>query len=171
MADGELFVRIAGRHVQGGIARSVGSAFVRVNLRVGFLIVLLSLTACSKPPAAEPAEATKPNDLERIPAADSSKYPALSNMKDWQNPYLVVRDDGIGLVDLSNREIHVLKPEEVPAELVSLPSSAWPYGRVVLVTQAAPKNASDQTKEELRKNRGLLLGTLRQLDVEVRESP
>jgi len=55
--------------------------------------------------------------------------------------------------------------------LVSLPSSAWPYGRVVLVTQAVPKNASDETKEELRKNRGLLLGTLKQLDVEVRESP
>lgn len=167
-------MRIAGRHIhiQGGVARSVGSALARVNLRVGFLIVLVLLTACSKPRRPpEPAEATKPTDLERIPAADSSKYPTLSNMKDWQNPYLVVRDDGIGLVDLSNREIHVLKPEEVPAELVSLPLSAWPYGRVVLVTQAAPKNASDQTKEELRKNRGLLLGTLRELDVEVHESP
>jgi hypothetical protein len=171
MADGELFVLIAGRHVQGGVARSVGSALGQVNLRVGLLIVLVLLTACSKPRPAEPAEATKPTDLERIPAADSSKYPTLSNLKDWQNPYLVVRDDGIGLVDLSNREIHVLKPEEVPAELVSLPLSAWPYGRVVLVTQAAPKNASDQTKEELRKNRGLLLGTLRELDVEVHESP
>jgi hypothetical protein len=171
MADGELFVRIAGRHVQGEIARSVVSALVRVNLRVGFLIVLVLLTACSKPRPAEPFQTTKPTDLERIPTADSSKYPTLSNMKDWQNPYLVVRDDGIGLVDLSNREIHVLKPEEVPAELVSLPLSAWPYGRVVLVTQAAPKNASDQTKEELRKNRGLLLGTLRELDVEVHESP
>jgi hypothetical protein len=164
-------VPIAGRHAQGGVARSVVSALVRVNLRVGFLIFLVLLTACSKPRPAEPAEEAKPTDLERIPAADSSKYPALSNMKDWQNPYLIVRDDGIGLVDLSNREIHVLKPEEVPAELVSLPSTAWPYGRVVLVTQATPKNTSDQTKEELRKNRGLLLGTLRQLDVEVRESP
>jgi hypothetical protein len=171
MTDGELFVRVAGRHIHGGIARSVGSAMVRVHLRVGLLSILVLLTACSKPRPVEPEQAAKPTDLERIPAADSSKYPALSNMKDWQNPYLVVRDDGIGLVDLSNREIHVLKPEEVPAELVSLPSSAWPYGRVVLVTQAAPKNASDQTKEELRKNRGLLLGTLRALDVEVRESP
>ena len=171
MADGELFVRIAGRHVQERVARSVVSAMVRANLLVGFSIVLVLLTGCSKPRPAEPAEASKPTDLERIPTADSSKYPALSNMKDWQNPYLVVRDDGIGLVDLSNHEIHVLKPEEVPAELVSLPLSAWPYGRVVLVTQAAPKNASDQTKEELRKNRGLLLGTLRELDVEVHELP
>lgn len=153
------------------ITRYSVAGLVRSKVSVGVLVFLVLLTACSKPPQPEPAEATKSTDLERIPAADSSKYPKLSNMKDWQNPYLVVRDDGIGFVDLSNREIHVLKPEEVSAELVSLPSTAWPYGRVVLVTQAVPKSASDQTKEELRKNRGLLLGTLRELDVEVHESP
>jgi hypothetical protein len=171
MANGELFVRLARRHIQKDVARYFLSGFVRADLRVVVPVFLVLLTACSKPRQPEPAEATKLTDLERIPPADSSKYPTLSNMKDWQNPYLVVRDDGIGLVDLSNREIHVLKPEEVPAELVSLPSSAWPYGRVVLITEAVPKNASDQTKEELRKNRGLLLGTLKQFDVEVHESP
>ena len=30
----------------------------------------------------------------------------VSNMAHWQNPYFVVREDGIGFVDLSNREIH-----------------------------------------------------------------
>jgi hypothetical protein len=92
-------------------------------------------------------------------------------MTGWKNPYLVVREDGIGYVDLSNREIHILKPEEVPAELASLASSAWPYGRVVLVAQAVPKNPTDQTKAELRKNRALLLGTLKELDVQYREAP
>ena len=92
-------------------------------------------------------------------------------MNDWKNPYLVVREDGIGFVDLSNREIHILKPEEIPAELVALPSGAWPYGRVVLVAQAIPKDPSDQTKVELRKNRALLLGTLKELDVQYREAP
>ncbi len=62
--------------------------------------------------------------------------------------------------------------ESLPAaELVALPSSAWPYGRVVLVAQAAPKNPSEQTKADLRKNRALLLGTLKELDVQVREAP
>ena len=92
-------------------------------------------------------------------------------MTDWKNPYLVVREDGIGFVDLSNREVHILKPEEIPAELVSLPSDAWPYGRVVLIAQAVPKDTSDQTKVELRKNRALLLGTLKELDVQYREAP
>lgn len=92
-------------------------------------------------------------------------------MSGWKNPYLIVRENGIGFLDLSNREIHILTPEEIPAELVSLPSSAWPYGRVVLVAQAVPKSPSDQTKADLRKNRALLLGTLRELEVEFVEAP
>jgi len=102
---------------------------------------------------------------------DPTKYPGIKDMSGWKNPYLVVRDDGIGIVDLSNREIHMLKPEEIPAELVSLPSSAWPYGRVVLVAQAHPQDPSDQTKTQLRENRALLLGTLKELDVQYQETP
>jgi len=138
--------------------------------------LLGALVACSKPPQTAPtetqtAETRQPTGLESIPPPDPSKYPPFSDMTGWKNPYLVVREDGIGYVDLSNREIHILKPEEVPAELASLASSAWPYGRVVLVAQAVPKNPTDQTKAELRKNRALLLGTLKELDVQYREAP
>lgn len=135
------------------------------------LVLVGALLGCSKPPQPESAETPQPTGLESIPAPDPSKYPNFSDMTAWKNPYLVVREDGIGFVDLSNREIHVLKQEEIPAELVALPSSAWPYGRVVLVAQAAPKNPSEQTKADLRKNRALLLGTLKELDVQVREAP
>ena len=135
------------------------------------LILLGALVACSKPPQPEAAETPQPTGLESIPAPDSSMYPNFSDLTAWKNPYLVVREDGIGFVDLSNREIHLLTQEEIPAELVALPSSAWPYGRVVLVAQAVPKNPSEQTKADLRKNRALLLGTLKELDVQVREAP
>jgi hypothetical protein len=136
------------------------------------LILFAVLVGCSKPPQQEPtSETPQPTGLESIPMPDPTKYPTLGNMSSWKNPYLIVRDDGIGLLDLSNREIHVLKPEEIPAELVSLPSSAWPYGRVVLVAEAVPQNPSDETKANLRKNRGLLLGTLRELDLQFREAP
>jgi hypothetical protein len=129
------------------------------------------MIACSKPAPAPEAQTHPPTGLESIPQADPSKYPKLSHMVDWKNPYLVVREDGIGIVDLSNREIHMLKSEEIPAELVSLPSSAWPYGRVVMVAQAIPKSPSEQTKADLRKNRALLLGTLHELEVEYYEAP
>lgn len=147
----------------------------RVRNFVAF-ILLGALVACSKsaqtPPAAmQTAETPSPSGLESIPPPDAAKYPPISNMSDWKNPYLVVREDGIGFVDLSNREIRILKPEEIPAELVSLSSSAWPYGRVVLVAQAVPKDPSEQTKADLRKNRALLLGTLKELDVQYREAP
>jgi hypothetical protein len=136
-------------------------------------VLLAVLLGCSKapPPETAPAPTSGPTGLESIPAADPTKYPPFNDMVGWKNPYLVVRDDGIGFVDLSNREIHILKPEEIPAELVSLPSSAWPYGRVVLVAQAAPKDATEQTKSDLRKNRALLIGTLKELDVQVHEAP
>jgi hypothetical protein len=135
------------------------------------LVLLGALVACSKPPETPVVEMQGPTGLESIPMPDPSKYPPLSDMGGWKNPYFVVRDDGIGIVDLSNREIHLLTAEEIPAELASLGSSAWPYGRVVLIAQAVPKNPTDQAKVDLRKNRALLLGTLKQLDVQFREAP
>ncbi|MFZ3262907.1 MAG: hypothetical protein WA172_02815 [Terriglobales bacterium] len=132
------------------------------------------LVACSKPPdAASTVAPVTPTStgLERIAPPDASRYPKFQNMSEWKNPYFVVRDDGIGFVDLDNHEVHILTPEQIPAELASLPSSAWPYGRVVLVTEAAPKIPTDQAKAEVRKNRGLLAGTLRELDVQIREFP
>jgi hypothetical protein len=137
------------------------------------LLFLALLAGCSKPPAAPSVASDEPqaSGLEAIPPADPSKYPSFHDMSTWQNPYLVIREDGIGLVDASNHEIHILQPDQVQAELVSLPESAWPYGRVVLVTEAALKNPTDQAKADLRKNRGLLAGTLKELDVQIREVP
>jgi hypothetical protein len=141
-------------------------------LIVSFLL-LAALVACSDAPSASnsAAETRKSPDLSLIPDADPSKYPKFEDMSGWKNPYFVVREDGIGFVDLQNREVRILKPEEIPAELVSLPSDAWPYGRVVLITEATAKTPSDQTKAEIRKNRALLVGTLKELDVQIREAP
>ncbi len=157
------------RNELGRSARASLRIAAQTTLAVALLAILI---ACSQPAASPPAaQAHQPTGLESIPPADPSKYPALSHIVDWKNPYLVVREDGIGFVDLSNHEIHLLTPEEIPAELVSLGSSAWPYGRVVMVAQAIPKNPSEQTKADVRKNRALLLGTLHELDVEFYEAP
>ena len=159
------------------VFRVVAASLVRrpviPMLAVSFAL-LAFLVGCSKPPETAPSAATeapKTTGLESIPDADPSKYPPFLDMSGWKNPYFVVRDDGIGFVDLANREVRILKPEEIPAELVSLSSNAWPYGRVVLVTTATPKIPSDRAKAELRKNRGLLAGTLKELDVQIKEVP
>ncbi|MFY9561631.1 MAG: hypothetical protein WAQ52_15465 [Terriglobales bacterium] len=144
-------------------------------MRIFATVILLgALVACSKPEAPAPqtsAEAQQPTGLERIPDPDPAKYPKFHDLAQWRNPQLVVREDGIGLVDLENHEVHILKPEQVPAELVSLPETAWPYGRVVLVSQTAPKDNSEQTKARLREIRGLLMGTLKELQVQAHEAP
>lgn len=135
---------------------------------------LASMVACSKPPEAASSagsEATKTTGLESIPSPDRAKFPPFNDMRGWKNPYFVVREDGIGFVDLSNREVHILTPEQIPAELASLGSDAWPYGRVVLVAEAKPANPSEATKSEIRKNRGLLVGTLKELNVAIQEAP
>ena len=168
MADGENTLQDA---VPGINCHSDRNSVREVVRNFVAFILLGALIACSKPPQPETAETPQATGLESIPDPDPSKYPNFSDMTGWKNPYLVVREDGIGLVDLSSREVRVLKQEEIPAELVSLPTSAWPYGRVVLIAQAVPKNPSDQTKADLRKNRALLLGTLKELDVQVREAP
>ena len=138
------------------------------------LTLLVTLAACSKPDApAAPVAVETPNEtgLERIDEPDPLKYPRMQDLAQWKNPQLVVRDDGIGLVDVENHEVHILKIEQVEAELVSLPISAWPYGRVVLLSQAAPRDKSDEAKARLRENRGLLVGTLKNLQVKIREAP
>jgi hypothetical protein len=137
------------------------------------VISLASLEACSKPdvPTPEPSKAVEETGLERIAEPDSTKFPRMQDLAQWQNPQLVVREDGIGLIDLENHEIHILKPEQVEAELVSLPLSAWPYGRAVLLSLAAPLDKSEAAKAKLRENRGLLIGTLKNLRVQIREAP
>ena len=152
------------------LTTTIGSRFWRYA-QILLLVLVAALGACSKPPQPDAAETRQPSGLESIPPPDARKFPSISDMSGWKNPYFVVRQDGIGFVDLANHEIHLLKQEEVPAELVSLPSTAWPYGRVVMIAQAIPKNPTQQTKADLRKNRALLLGTLKELDVQYREAP
>jgi hypothetical protein len=168
MAGGEDVVRIGVRASVWALVRTSARDVVRAPVT---FILLGALAACSKPAQPGPAQASQLATLESIPAPDPTKYPVVRDMVHWQNPYLVVREDGIGLVDLANSEIHLLKPDEVPGRLVSLPSSAWPYGRVVLVAENVPKDPTEQTKADVRKNRALLLGTLKELDVQYRETP
>ena len=137
--------------------------------RILVLVCLAATAACTKAPEAVSSGSTvsAQEKLLSIPVPDPSKYSVQRDLREWQNPRLIVRQDGIGFVDLSNHEIHIVQPDQVPAQLASLPPSAWPYGRVVLVTAAEPRNPTDQTKADLRKNRGLLVGTLKAMDVQI----
>lgn len=135
-------------------------------MRLFGLILILGISlACSRP--SDTAAAPPPDPaarLQAIPAAAPEKYKNAAK-KDWQNPYLIIRARSIGLLDLANNEIHLLKPDDVEAALANLPASAWPYGRTVAVEQNT--SASEQERSDIRKNRALLAGTLESLKVEI----
>ena len=110
--------------------------------------------------------------LQNIPAANPAKYADLREKKNWQNPYLVVRADGVGLLTgvAANQE-QMLNPQEVLDTLAHLPPSAWPYGRVAAILVQEPSGGSEQGSEQqkiaLRRNRGTVAGELGRAQVEI----
>jgi len=136
-------------------------------------LTLALLVGCSLPPktAAPSAAATTPEArIQQIPLADPQKYAAMRDMKGWRNPYLIVRVDGVGLLDASNNEQQIVDPDKLLEVLGKLPSSAWPYGRVVAIQEAAGASA-DADKAQLRKNRALVAGTLESVQVVIQWVP
>jgi len=142
-----------------------------------FLILLAmglaALAACSGSKSADGA-ISQVNPLLRIealPPADAQKVSGVRDMKNWKNPYLIVRVDGVGLLDPANNEQKILTPDQLLAGLGELPSSAWPYGRVVAVAESAPAGSSEADKAQLRRNRALVAGTLENLHVVINWVP
>ncbi len=78
------------------------------------------LASCAKPPSA-PAQAAASAGpearIQQIPPADPQKYATLKDMKAWRNPYLIVRLDGVGLLDVSNNEQQIVDPDKLPEAL------------------------------------------------------
>ena len=131
-------------------------------MRIAALLTTISMLApCSAPtPSNRPPDVNPEARIETIPAADPAKYTHVRNYKNWQNPFLIVRADGIALLDVQNNEEHILKPDELTQALGNLPATAWPYGRVVAVQENAVRNPSREDEISIRRNRGILAGTL-----------
>ena len=121
------------------------------------LLFVCAVPGCTKQPA---TQATDPQAiLQAIPPADSAKYQHIQNMKNWRNPYLIVRADGVALFDAADSAEIILKTDELLPALAKLPASNWPYGRVVAAADAG-KNVSEQDKVAIRRNKGIVGGIL-----------
>jgi hypothetical protein len=121
------------------------------------MLVGLALAACSdQSPANVPDPATP---LQAIPAADSAQYEKIKDMRNWRNPYLIVRADGVALLDTADSAEIILKPEELLPALAKLPASYWPYGRVVAAVENGT-HGSEQDGVAIRRNKGIVGGIL-----------
>ncbi len=136
------------------------------------LVAALLLASCSSPktnPEAA-AQASPAARIQAIPDAKPEMYGNMKDMKNWRNPYLIIRKDAVGLLDMNDNEEITLKSEEVTKALADLPSSAWPYGRVVAVQELGVA-ASESEKVEIRRTKGIVAGTLEELHVVIRWVP
>ena len=133
--------------------------------RIAPLLLVAVFAGCksSKPPAPTPAAAAAV--LQAIPAVDRSTYQLPRDLNKWENPYLIVRADGVGLLDVANNEIHIFNADEVPDALAKLPTTAWPYGRIVAIAEAAPAGNSEEERSVIRKNRAVVAGSLQSMQV------
>lgn len=143
---------------------------MRARLMVSLLITLalVSCTSRKGDPAASEADASA--RIQAIPAAEPQKYHDVRESKAWRNPYLIVKPDGVALLDVSNNEERYINPNDLIQVLAQLPPSAWPYGRVVAVAESGIIG-SDQDKAQVRKNRAIVAGTLETVHVAINWIP
>ena len=100
---------------------------------------------------------------ERIPKPDSAKYRQVRDGKDWKNPFLVVRPNGIEIIGVTPRA-GCIPLQDVTKELEHLPSSAWPYGLVVAVVDVGIGSRDDDWPK-IQANRQKLLALLKHLGI------
>ncbi len=143
------------------IRKSLGM-WLALTVLLGIAQVACSSQAAPKPPAPEAV-------LQAIPPSDPAQVDRIHDMKTWRNPYLIIRADGVALLDAADSaEIH-LKTAELLAALAALPASNWPYGRVVAATENAAR--SEQDGVAIRRNKGIVGGMLEGAHVAVKWVP
>lgn len=131
-------------------------------------LLALALQACSARQNIVDAPAPEAL-LQAIPAANPAQYEHLKDIKNWRNPYLIVRADGVALFDSADSAEIILKPEEILSALSKLPTSNWPYGRVVATTETP--RASEQDAIAIRRNKGIVGGLLEGAHVAIKWVP
>jgi hypothetical protein len=128
----------------------------------------VAMAGCS---SQAPATAPDPSVvLQAIPSADAAQYGRVQDMKSWRNPYLIVRADGVALLDSADNAEIILKTDELLGALAHLPASDWPYGRVVAAAENGVR-ASEQDGVAIRRNKGIVGGLLQGAHVAVRWVP
>jgi hypothetical protein len=127
------------------------------------LLLTVLLVSCTGPANGSTASVR----LHSIPAAKPEIYKKV-DLRSWKNPYVVVRVDGVGLLDASNNEEHLLRTEELPDALAQLPATAWPYGRVVALADDLSPSAD---KNRIRDNKAKVASLLHSSQLEIQWVP
>jgi hypothetical protein len=131
------------------------------------------LTICVTIVLADRSLQNKPVEVgrldSRIGPLNPQRYKSIRDAKDWENPYLVIRREGIEVIanGLSGRQI--VTSTDLQRTLIELPVTAWPYGKVVAVQDIGIRAAGDE--QPIADNRKMTLAILKALQVTVERWP
>jgi hypothetical protein len=145
----------------------IGKSF-RIQTAMVLLVSAL-IVGCSSQEAAAPTPDPSAT-LQAIPAADPAQIDRIRDMKTWRNPYLIVRTDGVALLDAADNAEIRLKPAELLPALAALPATDWPYGRVVAAAENGTKT-SEQDGVAIRRNKGIVGGILQGAHIAIKWVP
>ena len=97
-------------------------------------IIAVASVICLGSLGLAPAALAQEQLSSEIPAVRHEKLKSIRDAKDWSNPFLVARVDGIEVISTAipgGRKLVTLA--NLRRTLVGLPTNAWPYGRVVAI--------------------------------------
>ena len=106
----------------------------------------------------------------RIGAAAPQGHRSIRDAKDWENPYLVIRREGIEVIakPLSSGR-QTVAAADLQQTLIALPVTAWPYGRIAVVQEISIRTGGDE--KPIADNLKAALAILEKLDVMVDRWP
>jgi len=132
-----------------------------------FLCAAIAFVSCSQPTNVQRVADTGTSALKnRIPPPDPNKYRSVRDARDWQNPYLMVRANGIDARPISAAtETPTMSPADVVAYLEKLPSMEWPYGLVVAVQENGVRARGDDAR--IKRNKEELVRLLEKAGIKV----
>src|ERR1700722_11021699 len=104
----------------------------------------------------------------RIPPPKRSVYAAVRDGQEWENPFLIAKEDGIEIRKKGDDgSAPVVSVEDAMRFLEHLPKSAWPYGLVVGVQDQSVCCRYSDGEARFNANRETLLSRLKRAGIVV----
>jgi hypothetical protein len=108
----------------------------------------------------------------RIGPANPQQYKSIHDAKNWQNPILIIRQEGVEVISKSLPSgRRTVASTDLRRTLIDLPVTAWPYGSVVAVQDIGLRAADFSDVQPIEDNRNLTLAILKTLQVTVEGWP
>jgi len=108
----------------------------------------------------------------RIGPAKQQRYKSIRDAKDWKNPILVIRRDGIEVIAKGLPSgSRTVPPSDLRQALIELPVTAWPFGRVVAVQEIGLREPDLSDGKAIGDNLDATLAILKTLQVSAERWP